>query len=77
MGIRVCLEAEYCNNRFSNSKARYNRVYPLMRLFIALSSVLAILLVFSACGKTGDLYLPEDKASAEEPSVKATGSTEK
>lgn len=48
-----------------------------MRFFTVLSTMLAILLVFSACGKTGDLYLPGDKASAEEPSVKAASSTER
>ena len=44
-----------------------------MRFIILLSIQLAILLVFSACGKTGDLYLPD----AEPPTEKAATPAEK
>lgn len=43
-----------------------------MRLFM----LLIIALVFSACGKTGDLYLPDENTSAEEPAAKTEPSTE-
>lgn len=47
-----------------------------MRLFM-----LFIIFILSACGKTGDLYLPDEgkteKTSAEEPSVKTETSGEK
>ncbi len=38
-----------------------------------------LVFVFSACGKTGDLYLPQDKAEkapAAEPSLKTEPGTE-
>ena len=43
-----------------------------MRVFM----LLVITFVFSACGKTGDLYLPDEKPSAEEPAAKTEPSTE-
>ena len=43
-----------------------------MRLFM----LLIIALVFSACGKTGDLYLPDENAPAEKPAAKTEASTE-
>ena len=43
-----------------------------MRLFM----LLIIALVLSACGKTGDLYLPDENATVEKPAAKTEASTE-
>lgn len=44
-----------------------------MRLFLPFIAMLVI----AACGKTGDLYLPDDKTSVEDSSLGPAASVEK
>ena len=73
MANRVCLTAEYCNNRIFNTKAKDLRLDCVsMRLFV----LFVTMLVLSACGKTGDLYLPDENVPAKEPAEKTTPTAE-